>query len=233
MTGNLVDAEGFPRADIDVFAVRTKRQRFAVLKTDYKAVSAEIEKLLHVALARTDDQTQEQGSSSNTAEQQAEEAKVVSAPDGPVSTSDMQISETNSTDASPNTVSQRPQRHAFALVDMVSNNSPAASAGLRVGDRIFSFGAISLRSFATPQLTMAALPGLLREHENQPVVVEVERRTNPDALDDLRLTLIPTTWAGRGLLGCHIVPIEVSQVDERYAPEVATAAARRARPSNV
>ena len=34
----LVDAEGFPRGDIDLFNVRNKRQRLAVINTDHKGV---------------------------------------------------------------------------------------------------------------------------------------------------------------------------------------------------
>jgi len=41
--GHLVDAEGFPRADIDVHAVRTDRHRLAVLKTDHERVTQQLE----------------------------------------------------------------------------------------------------------------------------------------------------------------------------------------------
>eukprot|EP01069_Polyplicarium_translucidae_P011598 Polyplicarium_translucidae@DN4128_c0_g1_i1.p2 len=34
VSGPLVDAEGFPRSDVDVHAVRTARHRLACLKTD-------------------------------------------------------------------------------------------------------------------------------------------------------------------------------------------------------
>jgi Nas2 N_terminal domain len=40
---SLVDAEGFPRADIDVYAVRNKRHRLSVINTDHKAVMKQIE----------------------------------------------------------------------------------------------------------------------------------------------------------------------------------------------
>ena len=38
LKGNLVDAEGFPRADIDIPQVRTMRGRMACLNTDLSAV---------------------------------------------------------------------------------------------------------------------------------------------------------------------------------------------------
>ena len=44
----LIDKEGFPRGDIDLFNVRAKRQRLAVINTDHKALMSEIEKTLHL-----------------------------------------------------------------------------------------------------------------------------------------------------------------------------------------
>lgn len=50
----LVDAEGFPRADIDVWAVRTARVRIIELRNDYKAVLDDLSKALQVVWARGD-----------------------------------------------------------------------------------------------------------------------------------------------------------------------------------
>jgi 26S proteasome non-ATPase regulatory subunit 9 len=47
----LVDREGYPRADIDVYRARTQRNRFRVLKTDHKEIEGKIEGLL-LQLAR-------------------------------------------------------------------------------------------------------------------------------------------------------------------------------------
>ena len=40
----LVDSEGFPRADIDVFRARTLRKRFIEIQNDYKALQKKIER---------------------------------------------------------------------------------------------------------------------------------------------------------------------------------------------
>jgi 26S proteasome regulatory subunit N4 len=45
---SLIDKEGFPRGDIDLFNVRAKRQRLAVINTDHKILMSEIEKTLHL-----------------------------------------------------------------------------------------------------------------------------------------------------------------------------------------
>lgn len=125
---------------------------------------------------------------------------------------------------------QRPPRDTrvpFALVDSVAPQSPSANAGLQVNDRIVAIGAISLRAFATPADAMSALPGLLNSHENVSVDVIVQREGG----ETLTLRLIPKRWSGRGLLGCHVVPLEVSQVDSIYAPDVATIAASHTYPA--
>lgn len=48
----LVDAEGFPRADLDVWAVRTARVRIIELRNDYKAILDDISKALQTVYAR-------------------------------------------------------------------------------------------------------------------------------------------------------------------------------------
>ena len=42
----LVDKDGYPRGDIDVYRTRTQRNRFRVLKTDHKEMEEHIEGLL-------------------------------------------------------------------------------------------------------------------------------------------------------------------------------------------
>ena len=46
VTGPLVDAEGFPRADVDVYRVRHVRHLLARKQTDHKQVMRTIEELL-------------------------------------------------------------------------------------------------------------------------------------------------------------------------------------------
>ena len=47
MNGSLIDSEKFPRNDIDLYAVRTARQKVIRLRNDHKAVMREIESKLH------------------------------------------------------------------------------------------------------------------------------------------------------------------------------------------
>eukprot|EP00628_Pelagophyceae_sp_CCMP2097_P038505 CAMPEP_0184256064 /NCGR_PEP_ID=MMETSP0977-20130417/8496_1 /TAXON_ID=483370 /ORGANISM="non described non described, Strain CCMP2097" /LENGTH=94 /DNA_ID=CAMNT_0026561645 /DNA_START=177 /DNA_END=458 /DNA_ORIENTATION=+ len=43
---SLLDSDGFPRADVDLYRTRELRQRLACVQTDHKALMKEIEALL-------------------------------------------------------------------------------------------------------------------------------------------------------------------------------------------
>lgn len=46
ISGKLVDSEGFPRSDVDIYAIRRARNRIAILNTDYSNLMKEIEERL-------------------------------------------------------------------------------------------------------------------------------------------------------------------------------------------
>ncbi|XP_072520784.1 26S proteasome non-ATPase regulatory subunit 9 [Salminus brasiliensis] len=52
MDGPLVDIEGYPRADVDLFQIRTARHSISCLQNDHKAIMVEIEEALHKLHAR-------------------------------------------------------------------------------------------------------------------------------------------------------------------------------------
>lgn len=57
MSGPLVDAEGFPRNDIDIYQVRQARQTIICLQNDHKELMNQIQTLLnqyHAEIATTD-----------------------------------------------------------------------------------------------------------------------------------------------------------------------------------
>jgi len=47
LKGPLIDREGYPRSDIDIYAVRTARQKVLCLQNDHKALMKLIESKLH------------------------------------------------------------------------------------------------------------------------------------------------------------------------------------------
>uniref|UniRef100_A0A674CSY5 26S proteasome non-ATPase regulatory subunit 9 n=1 Tax=Salmo trutta TaxID=8032 RepID=A0A674CSY5_SALTR len=52
MEGPLVDAEGFPRADVNVYQIRTAKHSISCLQNYHKAIMVEIEMALHRLHAR-------------------------------------------------------------------------------------------------------------------------------------------------------------------------------------
>ncbi|GFR41723.1 hypothetical protein Agub_g2474 [Astrephomene gubernaculifera] len=99
----------------------------------------------------------------------------------------------------------------FALVDEVSEGSPAALAGLQVGDLLCGFGDVAVTTTSQQQPPASSsssasllqrVAGVLASSEGRQVVTRVLRQGAPRELQ-----LVPQRWAGRGLLGCHLRPL--------------------------
>lgn len=75
----LVDAEGYPRADIDVYRARTLRRRFKEIQTDHRALEKRIELGL-MKIAALSKGSVEKQSSATTAEDDEAELKLRLAP---------------------------------------------------------------------------------------------------------------------------------------------------------
>jgi len=114
----LVGPEGFPRADVDVHAVRIERNALARLRTDRAAAEARVEALLHLVHA----------------ENRPDPAGASASP--PLATA-----------AAAAPASARPPRSKFALIGDVTPGSPASAAGLRRGDALLLFGDIDATNF--------------------------------------------------------------------------------------
>ncbi|KAK7169905.1 hypothetical protein R3I94_000214 [Phoxinus phoxinus] len=160
--GPLVDVEGFPRADVDLYKVRSARHSISCLQNDHKAVMVEIEEALHKlhATARVGERK--------------DETKM---------------------EATGQTVSQS---SPFALVDAVTQGSPAFQAGLRVGDEIMEFGSVKTQNFRN----LRDIASVVQHSEGKSLRVGVFRNGQ-----EVHLSLTPQHWSGRGLLGCNLVPL--------------------------
>ncbi|KAJ1945452.1 putative 26S proteasome regulatory subunit [Linderina macrospora] len=159
-TEPLMDANGFPRADIDIATIRQIRTSLIYKQNDLKALMAEIESSL---LALHQDTKSEPGSE----------------------------------------LADPPRRRAFARVNTIAPSSPAADAGLKVGDSIVTFGSAD----ALNHERLQRLAKICSESEGLEVGVQVERVVDGrPTLVNLMLT--PRRgWGGAGLLGCHVLPI--------------------------
>ncbi|KAK0556289.1 putative 26S proteasome regulatory subunit [Tilletia horrida] len=192
LTSPLVDAEGFPRADIDIHAIRIARNRIAHLRNDRVAVTEQM------AQAMRDAFLEPPGG--------GDRRNLVN---GHSSTS----STTSSGHASDSRTGAVEELAPFARINSVSASSPAETAGLREGDLILSFGGLSsARSSSddagsTPSLS--DLPPLVRE--GQQIEVILRRGSAQEAAASsqiLTLQLVPASGPShRGLLGCHLLPL--------------------------
>ncbi|KAH9909416.1 hypothetical protein F4778DRAFT_230193 [Xylariomycetidae sp. FL2044] len=92
----------------------------------------------------------------------------------------------------------------FAKVNSIVTDSPADTAGLKAGDEIRNFGYVNKSNHDGLRKVAECVQG----NEGQRILVKVSRRTGASGGQELHLNLIPRqNWGGRGMLGCHILPL--------------------------
>lgn len=215
LKGPLVDAEGFPRADVDLIDVRTKRGRVAVLQNDHKSAMHGIEKLLQEvhAEARAKKEagtgaSSASGSSGRTsgtgtgssasAAAELSEGKgnampVIGSVFADAATDGGPATDADSASASAEALPAKP----LAKVNSVAPSSPADEAGLKAGDAIMRFGTAT----SDNSVGLEAIVPLVSNSIGRPINVVVRRG---DAI--LPLVLTPHSWSGGGVLGVHLLP---------------------------
>ncbi|XP_017001300.1 26S proteasome non-ATPase regulatory subunit 9 [Drosophila takahashii] len=148
MSGPLVDSEGFPRNDIDIYQVRQARQTIICLQNDHKELMNQIQTLLnqyHSEIATTDPELVNRASALDL-------------------DSDRSPGGANIADLAP--------ARAIVVVNLVSPDSPAEKAGLCVGDAILRFGSINSNNFKGD---LAQIGEVVRNMQNQNVQLKVKR----------------------------------------------------------
>ena len=186
MSEQLVDADNFPRNDVDLVAIRHARQRVICLRNDHKALMKEIEAELICIHQRA----RETGTLSPN-------GGAGTAVTGSKSQQSMEIDDTT-TKATP------PPRH-FARIAQVAPGSPAEAAGLHPNDMLVRFGSITRDNFHKLQ-DVATVVSHSKDTALTLIVVREANGNGSGTWRELDLTLTPQTWSGRGLLGCNIVP---------------------------
>jgi len=158
--------------------VRTTRSRIVYLRNDYKALMAVIEKHIHEHFAR---QTQNTPDASSITE-------------GPLATEESSPSRSLQVLGPP-----------FAKVNSVVVGSPAELAGLKAGDEVRNFGYVNQSNHDGLKRVAECVQG----NEGRDVLVKISRASSTgQRRQELQLTLRPRRdWGGRGLLGCHILPL--------------------------
>ena len=158
----------------------------AVLSNDHKALTSQMEQLLHQLHAQSRDAGRPAAQSlvsTAAAEPEPAVAAAAAASSQPPSTN------------GPARLPAQP----FAVVDEVSTGSPASSAGIQLGDQLCAFGSATASSRPSPLQAVAAE---LQTNVGRPVQATFLRAGAP-----VELTLTPQPWGGRGLLGCHLRPL--------------------------
>ena len=210
---SLVDAEGFPRADVDVHGARLARQSLAQLQTDHVAVMKEIEKAMFAlhAEAKRNKQAAQQStpstSASTTITRPAVTDRILPIPPPSHQPTEQKTAPntttttttTNQPSILPTTTPPLSPLDAFFLVDQVYEDSPAQSAGLRIGDKVLQFGSVVRGSGGRNE----AMRGVVGNSVGRRVRVVVYRVGE----GIVTLQLIPQRWSGQGLLGCHLADI--------------------------
>jgi 26S proteasome non-ATPase regulatory subunit 9 len=182
---SLVDSEGFPRGDIDIYDVRNKRQRLAVINTDYTVLMKEIEKLLGEIYSESllqghqQERNQKQSSSSSS------------------TTTTKATTTTTKTTAAAAIVTVFGNKKSIAIIDEILMGSPSETAGLKNGDELISFGGIDIDT-TDP---ISKIPPMVRDNVDKVINIIVKRKG-----ELVNLSLIPKLWKGNGLLGCHLTP---------------------------
>ncbi|KAL8455133.1 hypothetical protein Emag_000970 [Eimeria magna] len=235
LSGPLVDEEGFPRADIDVYAVREARHRLAYLQTDYRNVQRRLEELLfrlhaESPMSRANETPCEPAPIDSCQEEQRADEE---APPPLHKAQCMYLRQPAALVLASfwcmfvwGCLDYAAEGPAFALVDVLQPQSPSSAAGLVCGDKILRLGCLRLpspRDAAAGHTDASASNGVVAGGSCSNMTVselfrllpgEVERYKNermPVVIERqnrvLSLWLTPRQWAGRGLLGCHLKPI--------------------------
>ncbi|GAQ45302.1 putative 26S proteasome regulatory subunit [Aspergillus tubingensis] len=183
MNTSLTTFDGFPRDDIDVAQIRTTRARIIRLRNDHKDVMSHLEKGIHnhfANLQRAQTAVQSGGGLNGT------------------SGSQPSVSGNNTSGAGTSGL-------PFAKVNSVVPGSPADQAGLRVGDTVREFGSANWLNHER----LSKVAEIVQQSEGRTVAVKVVRKDPSSSSSiDLSLQLVPRRdWGGRGLLGCHLVPL--------------------------
>ena len=181
MRAPLVDSEGFPRADVDLYHVRATRQRVIMLKNDLSAKNAELEEAL-IALHALSPVA---ASRSATAPPRAQVA--AAAPAGvPFAIIDSVAAGSPAAAAG---LQPGDKLVSFGSVRAGATNGGAGGGGGGGGE------------------LLQAVAALVATSENAALAVAVLRG---EGASPVTVSLVPRRWEGRGLLGCHVTPLASS-----------------------
>ena len=218
----LVDSDGYPRGDIDVYRARSLRSRLAIIRTDHKRIMGEIETKLEQLMVLQNPQRAEQDKAEIEQRKKPKPKPKYDAATGKWVVTNWDgttISGAAGSDRTPSiaqaAVGQSPAASGsgvnalvppslpFAKVNAVAPHSPAEAAGLLEDDLIVRFGNITIDSPNGFHALAEAVP--VAAGDQQSIEILVKRGSTQEMKT---VNLLPGPWEGRGLIGCHIVPFQ-------------------------
>ncbi|CXI30191.1 proteasome regulatory protein, putative [Plasmodium berghei] len=186
MHGKLVDSEGFPRNDIDIYKIRIARNKIICLKNDYLNINKKIEEYLH-----------EIHSSKPVIRVERDKENYSNSNDD---LNDINIKPiTNIEDI------EFAKNNVFALVDEIVENSPSHKAGIKLNDQIFEFANIKKEgnniNINNTDNIFKKISNFMKENPSK-IQLKILRQ---GAI--YHCNIFPDKTSTGLYIGCHLVPI--------------------------
>ncbi|SBS82979.1 26S proteasome non-ATPase regulatory subunit 9, putative [Plasmodium ovale] len=198
MDGKLVDAEGFPRNDIDIYSIRVARNKIICLKNDYLDVNKEIEEYLHTvhnsqpAIRVERNRMGNVNGNTATLISDVTNGNHIHGLDTKQEQTELTIEE----------LVEMAKRNVFAEVDEIVENSPSHKAGLRVNDHIFQFGDVK-KEEKDNNTNVDMLKLISNFMKNNPSKIEIKIvRENKIYV----CNIFPEKTSNGLYIGCHLTP---------------------------
>lgn len=157
---SLCDSEGYPRNDIDLYDIRRKRNRLAIINTDYKIIMKEIENELKIIYSNKNENNNEkinENENVNLIEQSSSSSSSSGSSSSSTALSSSSLSINNSNNLIPKSI-----LIPFAIIDEILPNSPAQLDGLVDGDKLLKFGPIE----GTMENPLTLIPRVVLDNSN-------------------------------------------------------------------
>lgn len=190
--GSLIDKDGFPKAGIDLVAIRAARHELVCAQNDYKNLMEIIEKKMMCYFDELNKNKQK------IIEEDKNDRKIYTKEETEV---DACKEEPNNKNIKNERVGQGIQE-PFAKIISVFPGSPAEEAGLKSEDLIIKFNNILYKGVSHNPLLIVS--EIVKNKVGQKIPICLVRKNDKNILEVLNLFIVPHSWEGKGFLGCKL-----------------------------
>ncbi|CRG94281.1 hypothetical protein PGAL8A_00398500 [Plasmodium gallinaceum] len=183
MKGKLIDAEGFPRNDIDIYSIRVARNKIICLKNDYLDINKKIEEYLHkvhsthpvIRVERNKNKNDEENLNWNKIYEDVNEVEI-----------------------------EHVKKNIFAIIDEMIDNSPSHKAGLKINDYIYQFGDVK-KNENDDNENLDILKKISDYMKTNPSKIEIKVLREEKVYT---YYIFPNKTHNGLYIGCHLTPIK-------------------------